>query len=46
VVVVLVVNDVLFSGELGLVAAGWQGWLSLMVKGVLFYSGLSVVVVG
>jgi hypothetical protein len=31
----------------GLLAVGWQEWVSwLMVEGVLFKSGLSVVVVG
>ena len=40
------VNDVLFKLEPGLVAARWQLWVSLMVKGMLFHSVLSVVVVG
>jgi hypothetical protein len=41
----LVINDVLFNWELRLVAVGWQEWVSLMVKGALFNSELSVVVV-
>ena len=40
------VSDVLFKLELRLVAVGWQLWVSLMVKGMLFSSVLSVVVVG
>ena len=30
------VNDVLFSWELGLVAMGWQLWVPLLVNDVLF----------
>jgi hypothetical protein len=44
--VALVINDVLLNGELRLVSVGWQGWVSLMVKVVLFNSGLSKDVVG
>ena len=40
------VSDVLFKLELRLVAVGWQEWVSLMVKGVLFSLGLSNGVVG
>ena len=40
------VSDVLFKLELRLVAVGWQVWVSLMMKDVLFNSGLSVGVVG
>jgi len=40
------VDDVLFHERLRLLAVGWQEWVSLMVKGVLFRSGLSGVVVG
>ena len=40
------VDDVLFHGRLRLLAVGRQVWVSLMVKGVLFRSGLSGVIVG
>ena len=39
------VDDVLFHWRLRLLAVGWQEWVSLMVKGALFNSELSVVVV-
>ena len=40
------VDDVLFHGRLRLLAVGWREGVSLMVKGVLFRSGLSGVIVG
>ena len=44
--VALVANDMLLNWELRLIAVGWQKWVSWMVKGVLFDSGLIVIVVG
>ena len=36
------VDDVLFKLKLRLVAVGWQLWVSLMVRGVLFNLALCV----
>ena len=39
-------SDVLFDWELRLIAVGWQKWVSWIVEGVLFETGLSVGVIG
>ena len=43
--VALVVVEVLVNWELSWVAVGWREWVSWVVEGVLFRSGLSAWVV-